>query len=93
MSTCSQTNIPELNPQEEPCDGIYTPTTCIVQVAPFTTLGITANTPLSDVLTAIVAALNNQQTLINNLTTEVTNQQTQINSLSEQLTLCCSPQL
>lgn len=90
MGTCSQANVPVLTPQTEPCNGIYTPTTCIVQVTPFTTLGIPANTPLSEVLTAIVASLNNQQTLINNLTLQVTNQQTQIDLLSEQLSSCCN---
>lgn len=90
MGACSQTNIPVLNQSEEPCGGVYTPTTCIVQVTPFTTLAIPPNTPLSDVLTTIVAALNNQQTIINNLTNQINNQQTEINSLSEQLQACCN---
>ena len=89
MGTCSQTNIPELNPVTEPCDGIYTPTTCIVHTTALTALGIAPNTSLSDILIAAVTALNNQNILINNLTTQVENQQIEIENLSQAIEACC----
>lgn len=89
MGTCSQTNIPVLNPEAEPCNGIYTPTTCIVHTTALTQLGIPANSTLSEILVAIVAALNSQNTLINTLTTQVENQQIEIENLSQAIEACC----
>jgi hypothetical protein len=89
MGTCSQTDIPVLNPQAEPCGGVYKPTTCIVHTTALTALGIPANSSLSDILIAIVNALNSQNTIINNLTTQVNNQQILIEDLSQSLEACC----
>jgi len=89
MGTCSQTNIPVLNPTTEPCNGVYTPTTCIVHTTALTQLGIPANSTLSEILVAIVTALNSQNTLINNLTTQVENQQTDIENLMQAIEACC----
>jgi hypothetical protein len=89
MGTCSQTNIPVLNPQAEPCGGVYTPTTCIVHTTALTALGIPANSTLSEILIAMVFALSSQNTLINNLTTQVNNQQILIEDLLKSLEACC----
>jgi hypothetical protein len=89
MGACSQTNIPVLNPQVEPCQGFYPPTTCIVHTTALTALGIPANTSLSDILIAIVAALNAQNITINNLTTQVQNQQIEIEGLLQTIEACC----
>lgn len=89
MGTCSQTNIPELNPTTEPCGGVYTPTTCIVHTTALTALGIPANSTLSEILIAMVAALNSQNTLIGELNTQVENQQTQIENLTQAIEACC----
>jgi|LakMenEpi03Aug12_release.lakeMendotaPanAssembly.Ray.scaffolds.fasta_scaffold3019638_1 hypothetical protein len=89
MGACSQTNTPVLNTQTEPCDGVYTPTTCIVHTTALTALGIPVNSSLSDILIAIVASLNSQNILINNLTTQVNNQQITIEGLQAQIDACC----
>jgi hypothetical protein len=89
MAECSQTNVPVLNQNPEPCNGVYTPTTCIVNVGALTALGTPANSLLSDILTALVAALNTQSIAIENLTTQVTNQQIQIDALQAQIDDCC----
>ena len=91
MGTCSQTNIPELNPETELCDGVYTSTACIVYPDRITALGIPAGTPLSDIIIAIVSALNNQSITINNLTSQIENQQMEIENLQAQIDACCDP--
>lgn len=90
MGTCSQTNIPVLNLEQEPCGGVYTPTTCIVHTTALTALGISPNTSLSDILIAMVAALNNQNIIINDLTTQINNQQVEIEGLYQQIEACCN---
>jgi hypothetical protein len=89
MSACSQTNIPVLNLGQEPCKGVYTPTTCIIHTTALTALGIPPNTNLSDILIAIVVALNSQNLIINDLTTQINNQQITIGSLQAQIDACC----
>lgn len=92
MGTCSQTNIPVLNPQIEPCDGIYTSTTCIVHESAIIPLGFPQpGATLSDIIIAIAAALNNQNILINNQAAQIENLETQIVSLQEQIDACCNP--
>lgn len=84
MSSCSQTNIPVLNPTTEPCNGIYTPTTCLIHVPPLRALGFPlGNTLLSDVVAALVLSLTNQNNLITDL-------RTQIDALQIQVDNCCS---
>ena len=90
MGTCSQTNIPAI-PEVEPCNGIYTPTSCIVHTPAITALGILAGTPLSDIITAIVSALNTQSITISNMSLEIENLQTEINNLQGQINICCNP--
>jgi hypothetical protein len=89
MGACSQTNIPVLNPVVEPCNGVYTPTTCIIHTTALTQLGIPANSNLSEILIAMVSALNSQNTLINSLTTQVENQQIEIENLMQAIEACC----
>ena len=89
MNTCSQTNIPVLNPVIEPCNGIYTPTTCIVNELALTALSVPANSLLSDILVALVAALNTQSLAIEDLVTQVENQTLQIEALQNQIDSCC----
>lgn len=90
MGACSQTNIPNLIISPEPCDGVYTPTTCIVHTTALTALGIPANSSLSDILIAIVAALSSQNNITNNLTIQVENQQIEIENLQAQIDACCN---
>lgn len=89
MGTCSQTNIPVLNPTTEPCDGTYTPTDCVIHTTALTVLGIPANSTLSEILVAMVAALNSQNNLIGTLTTQVENQQIEIQNLTQAIEACC----
>lgn len=96
MTTCSQTNVPVLNQSSEPCDGTYTPTTCIVNTTALTALGVPANSLLSDILTALVAALNTQSLAIEDLVSVTENLQVQVDALQaqidaqqEQLDNCC----
>jgi NRPS condensation-like uncharacterized protein len=84
MGECSQTNIPVLNPTTAPCDGVYTPTTCLVHVPALISLGFPlGNTLLSDVISALVLSLTNQNNLITALRTQVDTLQTQVDG-------CCS---
>lgn len=89
MGTCSQTEIPVLNPGADPCNGEYTSTNCIIHTTALTALGIPINSPLSNILVAIVAALNNQNTIVNNLTEQLDTQQTLIEDLSQTVANCC----
>lgn len=89
MGACSQTNIPVLNTMTEPCNGVYTPTTCIIHTTALTALGIPVNSNLSDILIAVVAALSNQNIIISNLTAQVENQQIEIENLAQAIEACC----
>lgn len=91
MGTCSQTNIPVLNPQEEPCDGIYTSTTCIVHESAIIPLGFPQpGASLNDIIVAIASALNSQNILINNQAEQIENLGLQIESLQAQIDACCA---
>lgn len=91
MGTCSQTNIPVLNPITEPCDGIYTSTTCVVHEFPIIPLGFPQQgASLKDIIVAISSALNNQNILINNQAQQIQNLITEIEGLQAQIDACCA---
>lgn len=57
MSTCSQTEIPELNQSEDPCNGTRTSTDCVVQALAIIALGLPANSTQTQINSAIVTSL------------------------------------
>lgn len=56
-TTCSQTNIPEINQEADPCGGTHHSTQCVIHPDALVYLGITPNTPLYEILVAINASL------------------------------------
>jgi len=91
MATCSQTNVPVLNQDPAPCNGITTPTTCTIHVPSITYLGLTANSTLLEVINALVAELQAQDSRITTLETEVGLQSSAIATLQADLIACCAP--
>ena len=58
MSTCSQTNIPELNQEADPCGGVKTNTDCVAQTAAITALDLPANSTQTQINEKIVISLS-----------------------------------
>ena len=91
MATCSQTIVPVLNQTLDPCTGVKPPTTCILHVPSITYLGLTANSTLEQVINALVAELQAQDSRITALETEVGLQSSTIATLQSDLFDCCAP--
>jgi hypothetical protein len=81
MATCSQTNIPILNQQVDPCNGIHTSTNCIFYPEAITYLFIEPNEDLTAVIQAMVLSLQSNNTRITQLEEENAVQQNQIDAL------------
>ena len=64
MTLCSQTNIPEINQEVDPCDGSHKSTECIIHPAALVYLGITADSTLYDILIAMNASLIDKENRI-----------------------------
>lgn len=62
MATCSQTDIPILNQQVDPCNGIHTSTNCIFYPEAITYLFINPNEDLTAVIQAMVLSLQSNNT-------------------------------
>lgn len=62
MATCSQTDIPILNQQVDPCGGIHTSTNCIFYPEAITYLFIDPNEDLTAVIQAMVLSLQSNNT-------------------------------
>jgi hypothetical protein len=91
MAACSQTNIPVLNQVTAPCNGVTTPTTCIIHEPSITYLGLTVDSTLLEVINALVAELQAQDSRITALETEVGLQSSAIATLQADLIACCAP--
>jgi hypothetical protein len=81
MATCSQTNIPILNQQVDPCNGIHTSTNCVFYPEAITYLFIEPNEDLTAVIQAMVLSLQSNNTRITQLEEENAVQQNQIDAL------------
>lgn len=90
MATCSQTNIPVLNQDTDPCNGVHTPTTCVIHAPSITYLGLTTNSTLAEVINALVVELQAQDSRITALETEVGLQSSTIATLQADLIACCA---
>lgn len=81
MSTCSQTNIPILNQQVDPCNGIHTSTNCIFYPEAITYLFIDPNEDLTAIIQAMVLSLQSNNTRTTQLEEENAVQANQILTL------------
>lgn len=81
MSTCSQTNIPILNQQVDPCNGIHTSTNCIFYPEAITYLFIEPNEDLTAIIQAMVLSLQSNNTRTTQLEEENAVQANQILTL------------
>jgi len=57
MSTCTQTNIPELNLLEDPCEGVKKSTNCVIQATAIPPLNLPPNSTQTQINSALVLAL------------------------------------
>jgi peptidoglycan hydrolase CwlO-like protein len=85
MGTCSQTNIPILNQQEDPCNGIHTSTNCIFYPEAITYLFIDPNEDLTAIIQAMVLSLQSNNTRTTQLEEENAVQAAQILVLQGQV--------
>jgi hypothetical protein len=85
MGTCSQTNIPILNQQEDPCNGIHTSTNCIFYPEAITYLFIDPNEDLTAIIQAMVLSLQSNNTRTTQLEEENAVQADQILALQGQV--------
>lgn len=81
MSTCSQTNTPILNQQEDPCNGIHYSTDCLYypEEIPYLFTGI--ETSFTEIVQAMVLSLQSNNTRIGQLEEENVTQVNQIETL------------
>ena len=86
MGTCSQTNIPILNQQEDPCSGVHTSTNCIFYPEAITYLFLEANEDLTAVIQAMVLSLQSNNTRTTQLEEENAVQANQILTLQNDVT-------
>lgn len=86
MATCSQTIVPELNPTLDPCKGVKPSTICVIHEPSITYLGLTVDSTLLEVINALVAELQAQDSRITALETEVGLQSSAIATIQ---TTCC----
>lgn len=86
MSTCSQTNIPILNQQADPCNGIHTSTNCIFYPEAITYLFIDPNEDLTAIIQAMVLSLQSNNTRTTQLEEENAVQANQILTLQNDVT-------
>jgi hypothetical protein len=94
MSSCTQINIPELNLDEERCNGKYYSSFCVVQETPLVPLGFPQpNANVSQILTAISNKIFAQESTITSLSEQVSELASQVESLQIQLFNCCTPPL
>jgi hypothetical protein len=85
MGTCSQTNIPILNQQVDPCGGVHTSTNCIFYPEAITYLFIDPNEDLTAVIQAMVLSLQSNNTRTTQLEEENAVQAAQILALQGQV--------
>lgn len=57
MSTCKQINTPELNLEEDVCNGEIKNTDCVIQSAAIAVLGLPVNSTQTEINAAMVTAL------------------------------------
>lgn len=86
MGTCSQTNIPILNQQEDPCSGVHTSTNCIFYPEAITYLFLETNEDLTAVIQAMVLSLQSNNTRTTQLEEENAVQANQILTLQNDVT-------
>jgi hypothetical protein len=85
MGTCSQTNIPILNQQVDPCGGVHTSTNCIFYPEAITYLFIDPNEDLTAIIQAMVLSLQSNNTRTTQLEEENAVQAAQILVLQGQV--------
>ena len=85
MATCSQTDIPILNQQEDLCNGVHTSTNCVFYPNPITYLFVETNDDLTTVINAIVLSLQGSSNRISQLEEENASQQSDIEQLKDDI--------
>lgn len=81
MATCSQTDIPILNQQVDPCGGVHTSTNCIFYPEAITYLFIEPNEDLTAVLQSMILSLQSNNTRTTQLEEENLLQANKISAL------------
>tara|TARA_R110000782_G_scaffold181647_1_gene271942 strand:- start:257 stop:520 length:264 start_codon:yes stop_codon:yes gene_type:complete len=76
-------SIPTLGVEE--CGGDYTNTNCVINPNIITYLNLPANSTMTEIVTALVLALQYKDEQINILQTQINNLQPQINNLHPQI--------
>jgi hypothetical protein len=89
MAACSQTSVPVLQMENEKCKGKYTSTDCIIYESVIVALGLPKNSTMTQVVNALVLAIQNNNNKITVLQQENALQATEIALLQAQVSTCC----